>query len=729
MTKPTKPSLNIPGGFATNGTKTDFEQEKIQNGFDPVDPDVLAGDNLNKFIDDTYKGLNYTIDGVTDLYKGIIVYDANEVYNLNSLVFHVEDDEKIALYKSLIENNTGNPLTDETKWQKVELGNAGGLEIGDIGIAAFGIDESKGLRRYLNGSKLSVNQNTQAFVDKLKAAVLSYPSLACTETQWQAIAASSVGGQCGKFVIQDAEEINYFAYSSTVAEVTTTYFTKSTADAESVNVYNSSFEIQGQGSISSGVLTFNTATYSRDLEADTIQQITAYVRLPKIIMPIQGLTDLTKLGELVEAGLPNITGSLAQDILSYQIGASGALSVDALGSQGAQGSSSYGRWGTWSFDASRSSDIYGNSDTVQQEQIQYPYFIQIATGVEYEVNIVNDIELNNPYTLFDSKYTETQLYNTSWLLSNGNFYAKSVYVSAYEALVVENNSEVSAGTSVQLPSGTNYVKRGLSVKLSTDEDITDYDFVINTTNETFKLPLKTHLASGNTVVGNGMALGVTDGTNNFGLSESSSNNKESLYLRSGFYGTEIGISGNNTGDYPTYNVGLGITADSEKSGIELSASGLMLYFYIGETVQNANLINIGRFEENKANVDADNFSNIGKSNLFKFGMPSNYSIDLTLGASQQTVYTAPANGYVRFGKNVNSNSGQYIGIGVLKHGTATVESANLAYYEDNWSNVSGGSINITMPIAKSRKFYFGYSADGATVCCKFIYAEGEEVTE
>ena len=192
MTKPTKPSLNIPGGFATNGTKTDFEQEKIQNGFDPVDPDVLAGDNLNKFIDDTYKGLNYTIDGVTDLYKGIIVYDENEVYNLNSLVFHVEDDEKIALYKSLIENNTGNPLTDETKWQKVELGNAGGLEIGDIGIAAFGIDESKGLRRYLNGSTLSVNQNTQAFVDKLKAAVVSYPSLACTETQWQAIAASSV---------------------------------------------------------------------------------------------------------------------------------------------------------------------------------------------------------------------------------------------------------------------------------------------------------------------------------------------------------------------------------------------------------------------------------------------------------------------------------------------------------------------------------------------------------
>ena len=57
-------------------------------------------------------------------------------------------------------------------------------------------------------------------------------------------------------------------------------------------------------------------------------------------------------------------------------------------------------------------------------------------------------ELNNPYTLFDSKYSETLLYNASWLLSNGTYYAKSVYVTAYEALVVENNSEIEAGTSV-----------------------------------------------------------------------------------------------------------------------------------------------------------------------------------------------------------------------------------------------------------------------------------------
>ena len=46
MAKPTEPNISIPQGFANEGQKTDFLEEKIQKGFDPVDPDVLAGDNL-----------------------------------------------------------------------------------------------------------------------------------------------------------------------------------------------------------------------------------------------------------------------------------------------------------------------------------------------------------------------------------------------------------------------------------------------------------------------------------------------------------------------------------------------------------------------------------------------------------------------------------------------------------------------------------------------------------
>ena len=128
MTKPIKPNITIPAGFAENGTKTDFLNEQIQNGFDPVDPDVLAGDNLNKLIDDTYKGLNYTMDGVNDLYKGAVLYDENETYNNKSIVFNINESGEVAIYLSLIDENAGNLLTDETKWQKVDLGSTINLD-------------------------------------------------------------------------------------------------------------------------------------------------------------------------------------------------------------------------------------------------------------------------------------------------------------------------------------------------------------------------------------------------------------------------------------------------------------------------------------------------------------------------------------------------------------------------------------------------------------------------
>ena len=432
MAKPIKPNIEFPQEFAVNGTKKDFLSEMIQGGFDEVDPDVLAGDNLNKLIDDTYKGLHYSMDGVNDLYKGAVLYDETETYTNKSIVFNIDENGETTIYQSLIADNTGNALTDETKWRKVSLGGSG-LEVGDIGIAAFGVDETKGLRRLLNGTILTVNANTQGFVNKLKTAVTSYSSLACTEDEWQEISSTSVGGQCGKFVL------NY----------------------------------------------------------DTDETTVVSVRLPKIIMPVQGLTDMTKLGELVEAGLPNITGLINVGFTEAQqalFNGQGALkekeNLIGLHGGGSVSDKTAGHKGGIELDASSSNDIYGNSTTVQQEQVQYPYFIQIATGQETEVNITNEIELNNPYTLFDSKYSEAPLYNASWLKSSTTYYPKSVYTTAYEALVVENNSEVVAGESVTLPSGKSYIKRGLSVKLSTAEDITDYDFVINTTDETFRLPLK-----------------------------------------------------------------------------------------------------------------------------------------------------------------------------------------------------------------------------------------------
>lgn len=390
-----------------------------------------------------------------------------------------------------------------------------GLEICDIGMALY-VDETKGLRRYLNGQIVDINSNTQAFLNRLKEITTLHPSLLCAEEEWQTAKTMSAFGQVGKFV----------------------------------------FNYSGDEIIS--------------------------VRLPRVVN-VQGLFDLQNLGMTVGAGLPNMSlytqassnkyGS--QPNVIYNINSTGGTSNNIITTDAS---------GTNKLYIKDDNNIIGNSDTIQPEAIQYPYFIQIATGSETENNIINEIELNNPYSLFDSKYSDHELNNLSWLKSEGQWNAKAVYPTAYDKLLKVYN-------------GTETVE-GLSVKLST-ETYTDYDFVLNTVDETFRLPLKTKLASGKAVVGNGMTLGFTDGTNNYGVIPTS-NNPNNYLFQGGYYGQPVGSSTSSGSGIATEEKIIGITTDPTKSGIELSDSGLYLYFYVGETVQNANLIDTGRIGEQLA---------------------------------------------------------------------------------------------------------------------------------
>ena len=495
---------------------------------------------------------------------------------------------------------------------------ASGLEIGDIGIAPLGIDETKGKRRYLNGQLIIQEQYVQ-FTDKVKSAVALYPSLACTESEWQTTATMTVGGQVGKFVVDD--------------------------------------------------------------EAGTI-------RLPKIIMPIQGLTDLSKLGEIVEAGLPNITGGFFCD------GGSGASAnglgafqqLTAVENKNLTSGSGHG-FQKFDFDASRSSSTYGNSDTVQQEQIQYPYFIQVATGAETEDNIINTIELNNPYSFGDSKYSQIILNNISWLRSLGQWNQKIDYTDYYDWILTNaNNGEE-------------------LFKLSTEE-YDDYCWVVNTAEETFRLPIKVKLASGKAVVGNGMGLGLmTAGTSATLSAESIGNNNGVLRPRQPIGQSISSVASSGQPIPATLAYITGVTTDATKSGLELSDSGLYLYFYVGETVQNANLINAGRIEEKLVDkVDVNS----------SWGFPSDRYIDLTLGASG-TEYTAPANGYVVISKRTSANN-QSIEINIPSTGLelrCTVPT-------------SGGDALTSLVVKRGQKYKVNYNAGGTTNYFRFIYAEGEQ---
>lgn len=315
---------------------------------------------------------------------------------------------------------------------KQDKGTSGsGLEVCDIGISLY-VDETKGLRRYLNGQIVDINTNTQAFLNRLQQITTLHPSLLCTEEEWQTAKTMSAFGQVGKFV----------------------------------------FNYSGENIVS--------------------------VRIPRVVN-VQGLFDLQNLGMTVAESLPNISGKFgtgANNGTWY-----GGLDLQADGcfrndipcpnpNQYLTGADNGSNTKAFAFDASRVSSTYQDNAPVQQEAIQYPYFIQIATGSETEANIINTLENINGFTLLESKYSDKPLYDESWLLSNGQYNPNAAYPTVYEGLQVEYNTEIEAGTTVTLPSGVSYTKRGLSVKLST-ETYTDYDFVLNTADEKFRLPLKT----------------------------------------------------------------------------------------------------------------------------------------------------------------------------------------------------------------------------------------------
>lgn len=503
--------------------------------------------------------------------QGIAEWDAGTTYYLNSFC-----QVGGVIYKSMQDENINHSPADDTEgtyWIPLETGSGGdggGLEVCDIGMSLY-IDETKGLRRWLNGQIVAINQNTQGFLTRLKKIVALYPSLLTTEENWQAAKTLSDYGQVGKFVFNYAED------------------------------------------------------------EETVES----VRLPAVVN-VQGLLDLQNLGMTVKAGLPNITGT-SNGYCTAQIsngsGVSGCIYNIPLSV--IQGATNNAGWAAkFGIDASLSNSIYGATDTVQEEAIQYPYFIQIATGQETEVNITNEIELNNPFVLFTSHYVETPLYNISWLKSDGEYHPKAIYPKAYEALVVEQNTDIAVGTTVDLPSSTKYTKRGLSVKLSTDKSATDYDFRINPTDETFRLPLKNHSAD--------------DGNTN-----------------------------------------------------------LILYYYVGETVQNANLIDAGRMAEFYATKQYATSANF----------PSNKYIDLTLGPSD-TEYTAPADGWY-FLVGIPTSSNNNMGINMLSSFKCVqLQGLNTLY-----------AISCFLPCYKEeviRVFYTNINFSHTGVGLRFYYANGAQ---
>lgn len=544
--------------------------------------------------------------------QGIPEWDAGTTYYLNSFC-----QVGGVIYKSKLDENINHSPGDDTEemyWTPFKAGDggSGGLEVCDIGMSLY-IDETKGLRRWLNGQIVAINQNTQGFLTRLKKIVALYPSLLTTEENWQAAKTLSAFGQVGKFVFNYAED------------------------------------------------------------EETVES----VRLPAVVN-VQGLLDLQNLGMTVEAGLPNITGMVYYGH-GYLANATGAFYWGNAGGLPRTTDGRVERDYELLFDASRSNPIYGATDTVQEEAIQYPYYIQIATGQETEVNITNEIELNNPFFFGMSNYFKFKPNSLSWLKSAGYDEPKAAHPDYYNWILenvnkgvkgfkgqegycfiatdssgyywwVSTESPVVGASVYRYDAGVNSmffdgtvetltsngftftsIFKGSSYTVTRDSSkdtsilhpaawITDYDFVINTSDETFKLPLLdgseclvsdryidlTIQASGTkyTAVANGFVFFEKLNTSNTQFVKGTN-------LSSGYSDISYGTySGSTPSILLKVKRGDIFSIDYDAAGVTNSFRFIYargngsLYYYVGETVQNANLIDAGRMQEQITNINA-----------------------------------------------------------------------------------------------------------------------------
>lgn len=129
------------------------------------------------------------------------------------------------------------------------------------------------------------------------------------------------------------------------------------------------------------------------------------VRLPRIEGFIEGTSNISKLGELVKAGLPNITGRAGDNIQDGDATTLNNTTVEGAFYYGSSKNSDNLRFSSEGvslcnalcLDASRSNSIYGNSTTVQPQAVKVFYYIIVASSSKNTIGndgtkIVEDLQ-------------------------------------------------------------------------------------------------------------------------------------------------------------------------------------------------------------------------------------------------------------------------------------------------------------------------------------------------
>lgn len=303
------------------------------------------------------------------------------------------------------------------------------VEVGDVGQVMLPLNENENKRRYLNGQAI-LQEQFPKFTAKLKNAVSLYPSMACTEAQWQAKRLADPDDQCAKFVIDDVNgtirlpRIKFLCGNLNLYKIAEGIPNRRVIQKKlPTNSDRSWYVIYNDGYCEQGNNTMNIAEENHWFAFEIPFTTTPHVIIGR------------------ERDTRNSVGTNTDFMGRWDCSKTG-----------------FRTWGNWngfrmSYTASGMIDlslIKNYTKTEAENDYQFPYYIQVSTGVEYEVDVTRQITTNSPYSF--GMYTRSigNLNNLSWLKSDGTYHSGVAYPDMYNWILQNYNGIKNDGIEVGL---------------------------------------------------------------------------------------------------------------------------------------------------------------------------------------------------------------------------------------------------------------------------------------
>ncbi len=694
-----------------------------------------------------------------------MVKEAHELHNKGHLFVIDEINESVTLplsdIYSLIQREYetrptyGKGLKYDSKTNMLE-NLTQGSEIGDVGESVF-VDETSGLRRVLNGQTINVTKDTEEFaryVLKLKD-----KGLLVDNDTWEAEVQTN--GTCNKFVADvevKTETVSYTAYipDTFVIRIPIIDDSDDTPDTEEtvedVYCYNCGTLLQPGQTICT-VCNADNSIKESDIvkDPDSVEQEDKEYTGPEVgdisdIDPDKIIGyNIYISSELTEADIVYATSLNPLDLgvvfrkIDGIIYPERTVSVEEILNEDL-----YYRYEQADFEVTEEveSANYIRLPKLNATKAGYECYIQVATGVKNTVDVENTYTHISPYSYGMYQYSDIELNNPGWLLSEGQWNNGAMYLSFYRWILKNANDKKDKFKKWNNP---NY-------------SVTRYDYVINEADGTFRLPLVASVSDfaqqrflidkkeatdadptwyniysdgwceqgGQEVIlsGSAAALNYTNKTVVLPVPILHAINWNVQPRHDCFQGnmgamTYMGSYESVTMGQKNFVAGTAYTNPWVVWSLEgyVSETTLAehfklanLYFYVGDTVQTNNHIDTGKMMEDLAKLRAE-LDYARKKVDNQLSVPSGTYQEIPCPASGGT-YTAPADGWVTF-RRTTTAANQWLSL--------TDNATGLAQLQ--WIPNNTSYAIVTIPVRKGAVVAVGYSA-GTHNYLRFIPARG-----